>query len=136
MGQNLRNLSFEPFFERSYIMKYIKDVFDSEKGKNLFIMFVPCNFEYLILMHDMLNYVKMRKLILTVVDDDKVDELSKGIEEIAMSEEKENDDPNMTRAESNTSTVKKERRSLNIERLKKIENKKQIMSLFDALDKI
>ena len=104
-------------------MKYIKDVFDSEKGKNLFIMFVPCNFEYLILMHDMLNYVKMRKLILTVVDDDKVDELSKGIEEIAMSEEKENDDPNMTRAESNTSTVKKERRSLNIERLKKIENK-------------
>ena len=99
-------------------------------------MFVPCNFEYLILMHDMLNYVKMRKLILTVVDDDKVDELSKGIEEIAMSEEKENDDPNMTRAESNTSTVKKERRSLNIERLKKIENKKQIMSLFDALDKI
>ena len=120
----------------SYIMKYIKDVFDSEKGKNLFIMFVPCNFEYLILMHDMLNYVKMRKLILTVVDDDKVDELSKGIEEIAMSEEKENDDPNMTRAESNTSTVKKERRSLNIERLKKIENKKQIMSLFDALDKI
>ena len=53
-----------------------------------------------------------------------------------MSEEKENDDPNMTRAESNTSTVKKERRSLNIERLKKIENKKQIMSLFDALDKI
>ena len=49
-------------YRSSYILKYIKDTLT--QGKNLILMILPCEYYYIILLHDMLNYIKTRKLII------------------------------------------------------------------------
>ena len=44
----------------SYVIKYLKDTLS--KGNNLFIVLLPCEYQYLLLVHDILNNIKMRKL--------------------------------------------------------------------------
>lgn len=137
-------------FRVSYIMPYLRDVFQKKNGKNLFILFVPCEYEYLILLHDMLNYVKMRKLTMTNYSIETKEELDEMIGQMNgidlndnpdnFNDNKENEslnDTQLTGAESFIGTVaKKERKNINVERLKKIENKKQVKKFFDYLDKI
>ena len=45
----------------NYLLKFIIDTI--KQGKNLFIILAPCEYEYIILLNDLLNYVKMLKLI-------------------------------------------------------------------------
>ena len=59
----------------SYIIKYLKDTLI--KGNNLFIIILPCEFQYLQLIHDLLNDIKMRKLIVeNILLNDDENELS------------------------------------------------------------
>ena len=48
-------------YRLSYVIKYIKDTL--VKGNNLFIVILPCEYQYLLLIHDLLDNIKMRKLI-------------------------------------------------------------------------
>lgn len=188
----------------SYLMKVIRDVFFY--GKNLFVFILPCELEFIILIHDMLNYIKIRKLIVTNFDlddedlyNDEINSLTNGMNQLNLnkinSESKldkignmnnnfgvinnnsymknseginnenfntenikmnnsnndlisglNNDypvlneslnDTRMTGIESSIlSSFQREKRSINFERLKLIENKDQIASLFDVMDKI
>ena len=49
-------------YRSSYILKYIKDTLT--QGKNLIMFILPCEYYYIILLHDLLNNVKTRKLII------------------------------------------------------------------------
>ena len=48
-------------YRLSYVIKYLKDTLS--KGNNLFIVLLPCEYQYMSLLHDLLNNIKMRKLI-------------------------------------------------------------------------
>ena len=62
----------------SYVIKYLKDTLS--KGNNLFIVLLPCEYQYLLLVHDILNNIKMRKLtveniLLEDEDDESINQL-------------------------------------------------------------
>ena len=160
-------------YRSSYIIKYIKDTLT--QGKNLILMILPCEYYYIILLHDMLNYIKTRKLIIenfnignnNIIKEIKLNNSSNKIINnnnndyyASFGTRKENNfididdyndfffifkkiklkDNNTFTSESGTcestfiSTNKHERKNLNIERLEKIVNKKQINKLFNLMD--
>ena len=58
----------------SYILKYIKDTLT--KGINLFIVLLPCEYQFLLLIHDLLDNINMRKLIIENIIVDEQDNSS------------------------------------------------------------
>ena len=49
-------------FRLSYVLKYLRDTLI--KGNNLFIITLPCEYQYLQLMYDLLDNINMRKIII------------------------------------------------------------------------
>jgi len=164
-------------FRVSYILKYIKDTLT--KGVNLFIVLLPCEYQYLLLIHDLLDNINMRKLIIENIIVDEHDNISNnGLGEYYkfenVSELNENDNIENEKFDeissfqsfsknnsinTNISSVycnegksknflynscmfnvntqaKTKRMELNIERLRKINDKTNIVNLFEMLDKI
>ena len=161
-------------YRSSYIIKYIKDTLT--QGKNLILMILPCEYYYIILLHDMLNYIKTRKLVIenfNIKNNNLIKEIksnnssNKKINNnnidyyVSFGTRKENNfidiedyndffgsnknfklKDNTFMSDSGTcestfiSTTKHERKNLNIERLEKIINKKQINKLFNLMDNL
>ena len=172
-------------FRISYILKYIKDTLI--KGINLYIVLLPCEYQYLLLIHDLLDNINMRKLIvenIIIDDEDQKEQEQTNISNKALGEyfkfeniselnDNENDE-NLIKEEndafqsfsknnsvntninsgfcndtfksknflynsciSNEFTQTKNKRiELNVERLKKITDKTNIINLFEILDKL
>ena len=157
----------------SYIIKYLKDTLI--KGNNLFIIILPCEFQYLQLIHDLLNDIKMRKLIVEniLLNDDEnelsIDQLGEIYRFENVSElnidgndiKKDNSFQSFSKnnslmtninsifTENKTKKIlyssyfdnkltegKKKRKELNYERLRKIDEKINVLKLFDMLDNI
>lgn len=159
----------------SYILKYIKDTLT--KGINLFIVLLPCEYQYLLLIHDLLDNINMRKLIIENIIVDEQDNIStnelgkfykfENVSELNDNEnnvkEKYNEIDSFQSFSKNNSVntnissvfinegkgknflynscindnipYKTKRTELNIERLKKINDKNNIIRLFELLDK-
>ena len=157
----------------SYIIKYLKDTLI--KGNNLFIIILPCEFQYLQLIHDLLNDIKMRKLIVEniLLNDDEnelsIDQLGEiyrfeNVSELNMDGNNIIEDNSFQSFSKNNSLMtninsiftenktkkilyssyfdnkltegKKKRKELNYERLRKIDEKINVLKLFDMLDNI
>ena len=157
----------------SYIIKYLKDTLI--KGNNLFIIILPCEFQYLQLIHDLLNDIKMRKLVVenVLLNDDEnelsIDQLGEiyrfeNVSELNMDGNDIKEDNlfqsfsknnslmtniNSIFTENKTKKIlyssyfdnkltegKKKRKELNYERLRKIDEKINVLKLFDMLDNI
>ena len=157
----------------SYIIKYLKDTLI--KGNNLFIIILPCEFQYLQLIHDLLNDIKMRKLIVEniLLNDDEnelsIDQLGEiyrfeNVFELNMDGNDIKEDNSFQSFSKNNSLMtninsiftenktkkilyssyfdnkltegKKKRKELNYERLRKIDEKINVLKLFDMLDNI
>ena len=157
----------------SYIIKYLKDTLI--KGNNLFIIILPCEFQYLQLIHDLLNDIKMRKLIVEniLLNDDEnelsIDQLGEiyrfeNVSELNMDGNNIKEDNSFQSFSKNNSLMtninsiftenktkkilyssyfdnkltegKKKRKELNYERLRKIDEKINVLKLFDMLDNI
>lgn len=157
----------------SYIIKYLKDTLI--KGNNLFIIILPCEFQYLQLIHDLLNDIKMRKLIVeNILLNDDEDELSidqlgeiyrfENVSELNMDGNDIKEDNSFQSFSKNNSLMtninsiftenktkkilyssyfdnkltegKKKRKEINYERLRKIDEKINVLKLFDMLDNI
>ena len=167
----------------SYILKYIKDTLT--KGDNLFIVLLPCEYQYLLLIHDLLDNINMRKLIIeNIIVDDPDNTSNNGFgdfykfennSELNDAENNENFDKNENdkndevssfqsfsknnSINTNISSVfcnegknknflynscmfneftqpKKKRMEFNIERLRKIDDKTNIIKLFELFDKL
>lgn len=164
-------------FRISYILKYIKDTLT--KGTNLFIVLLPCEYQYLLLIHDLLDNINMRKLIIENIIVDEHDNISNnGLGEYYKienaSELNENDNIEKEKFDeissfqsfsknnsinTNISSVycnegkcknflynscmfneytqaKTKRMEINIERLRKINDKTNIVNLFEMLDNL
>lgn len=164
-------------FRVSYILKYIKDTLT--KGVNLFIVLLPCEYQYLLLIHDLLDNINMRKLIIENIIVDEHDNISNnGLGEYYKienaSELNENDNIEKEKFDeissfqsfsknnsinTNISSVycneaksknflynscmfneytkaKTKRMEINIERLRKINDKTNIVNLFEMLDNL
>ena len=136
-------------FRINYLLKYIIDTI--KNGKNLFIVLAPCEYEFIILLHDLLNYVKMRKLILEnfELEENNNNNNNNNKENINFNQNLSNDDnffnKNFNNKESICSdstflsTNKKEenkRTELNEERLKRISNKAQIFDLLNLMENL
>ena len=151
------------------------------KGNNLFIVLLPCEYQYLLLIHDLLDNINMRKLIIENIIIDEQDYNSsypygqfykfENVSELNDIENNENEkcdevssfqsfsknsvNTNISSITCNEGKKKKflsnscmfndfndftqskmKRKELNIERLKKITDKTNIVNLFDLLDKI
>ena len=157
----------------SYIIKYLKDTLI--KGNNLFIIILPCEFQYLQLIHDLLNDIKMRKLIVEniLLNDDEnelsIDQLGEiyrfeNVSELNMDGNDIKEDNSFQSFSKNNSLMtninsiftenktkkilyssyfdnkltegKKKRKEINYERLRKIDDKINVIKLFDMLDNI
>ena len=157
----------------SYIIKYLKDTLI--KGNNLFIIILPCEFQYLQLIHDLLNDIKMRKLIVEniLLNDDEnelsIDQLGEiyrfeNVSELNMDGNDIKEDNSFQSFSKNNSLItninsiftenktkkilyssyfdnkltegKKKRKEINYERLRKIDEKINVLKLFDMLDNI
>ena len=157
----------------SYIIKYLKDTLI--KGNNLFIIILPCEFQYLQLIHDLLNDIKMRKLIVEniLLNDDEnelsIDQLGEiyrfeNVSELNMDGNDIKEDNSFQSFSKNNSLMtninsiftenktkkilyssyfdnkltegKKKRKEINYERLRKIDEKINVIKLFDMLDNI
>lgn len=157
----------------SYIIKYLKDTLI--KGNNLFIIILPCEFQYLQLIHDLLNDIKMRKLIVEniLLNDDEnelsIDQLGEiyrfeNVSELNMDGNDIKEDNSFQSFSKNNSLMtninsiftenktkkilyssyfdnkltegKKKRKEINYERLRKIDEKINVLKLFDMLDNI
>ena len=157
----------------SYIIKYLKDTLI--KGNNLFIIILPCEFQYLQLIHDLLNDIKMRKLIVEniLLNDDEnelsIDQLGEiyrfeNVSELNMDGNDIKEDNSFQSFSKNNSLMtninsiftenktkkilyssyfdnkltegKKKRKEINYERLRKIDEKVNVIKLFDMFDKI
>ena len=157
----------------SYIIKYLKDTLI--KGNNLFIIILPCEFQYLQLIHDLLNDIKMRKLVVenVLLNDDEnelsIDQLGEiyrfeNVSELNMDGNDIKEDNSFQSFSKNNSLMtninsiftenktkkilyssyfdnkltegKKKRKELNYERLRKIDEKINVLKLFDMLDNI
>ena len=157
----------------SYIIKYLKDTLI--KGNNLFIIILPCEFQYLQLIHDLLNDIKMRKLIVEniLLNDDEnelsIDQLGEiyrfeNVSELNMDGNDIKEDNSFQSFSKNNSLMtninsiftenktkkilyssyfdnkftegKKKRKEIHYERLRKIDEKINVLKLFDMLDNI
>ena len=160
----------------SYIIKYLKDTLI--KGNNLFVVLLPCEYQYLVLIHDLLDNINMRKLIVENIIVDEQDNISnypngeiykfENASELNDIENNENEkydeicsfqsfsknsiNTNISSAFYNEgkgrnflsnsciynelTQNKSRRKELNIERLKKINDKTNIINLFDMFDQI
>ena len=160
----------------SYILKYIKDTLN--KGNNLFIVLLPCEYQYLILIHDLLDNINMRKLIVENIIVDEQDNISNypngeyykfenasELNDIENNENEKYDEVSSFQSFSKNSVNtnissafynegkgkyflsnsciyneltqnKSKRKQLNVERLKKINDKTNIINLFDMFDQI
>ena len=157
----------------SYIIKYLKDTLI--KGNNLFIIILPCEFQYLQLIHDLLNDIKIRKLIVEniLLNDDEnelsIDQLGEiyrfeNVSELNMDGNDIKEDNSFQSFSKNNSLMtninsiftenktkkilyssyfdnkltegKKKRKEINYERLRKIDEKINVIKLFDMLDNI
>lgn len=140
----------------SSLFRYIEDTY--YQGKNIFIINVPIEIEYMVLIHDLLNNVKMRKLTCQNFlleedndDDDKDDNKSSELCFTPSMDNKENCRTNFNHSISTInetpllSTSKRRNRNsnsksnsksnkLNIERLKMIKSKLNIIQLFKMID--
>ena len=165
-------------FRISYILKYIKDTLT--KGTNLFIVLLPCEYQYLLLIHDLLDNINMRKLIIEniIVDEQDNNNSSNGLGEYFKfydgselkdkenNENEKNDEISSFQSFSKNNSIntnissmfcnegkgknflynscmsneftqaKTKRMELNIERLKKISDKTNIINLFEVLDEL
>ena len=157
----------------SYIIKYLKDTLI--KGNNLFIIILPCEFQYLLLIHDLLNDIKMRKLIVENIllnedeNDISTDQLGEiyrfeNVSELNLDGNDIKEDNSFQSFSKNNSLMtsinsifvenktrkflygsyidnkltegKKKRKEINYERLRKIDDKINVIKLFDMLDNI
>ena len=159
----------------SYILKYIKD--SLTKGINLFIVLLPCEYHYLLLIHDLLDNINMRTLIIENIIVDEQDNSNyngfgevykfENISELNDNEKYEKYDNEMSSFQSfsknnsintNISSVlpnegrgknflyssqynepthhKVKRTELNVERLRKINDKTNVINLFELLDNL
>ena len=156
----------------SYILKYIKDTLT--KGINLFIVLLPCEYQYLLLIHDLLDNINMRTLIIEniIVDEqdnsnyngfgeiykfeniselndiEKCDEISSfqsfsknnsintNISSMFCNEGKGKNFLYNSCTSNEFTKPKAKRMELNIERLKKISDKTNIINLFELLDEL
>ena len=161
-------------YRLNYAIKFIKDTLT--KGNNLFIIILPCENQYLLMIHDLLNNISMRKMIVEnfVLNEEQEDDSINNIGEIYKFENiselnfdnKENncEDGSFKSFSKNNSVItnvstvldgkgknyflynsymdnqltegKYRRKDINYERLRKIENKNNVINLFDILDKI
>ena len=143
------------------------------KGNNLFIIVLPCEYKYLLLVHDLLNNIKMRRLIVEniLLSDDEEENINQlgeiykfeNVSELNIDIKDMNDNGsfqsfsknnsiitnvssvfdgkgkkiwNMSYYENKTTEVKNKRKEINYERLRKIDDKNNIIKLFDILDKL
>ena len=156
----------------SYITKYLKDTLT--KGNNLFIVILPCEIQYLLLIHDLLNDINMRKLIVENIllnDDEDIsnDQLGEiyrfeNMSQLNFDGNDNKEDGSFQSFSKNNSLMtsvssifvenkgrnflyssywdnkstegKKKRKEINYERLRKIEDKANIINLFDMMDKL
>ena len=167
----------------SYILKYIKDTLT--KGVNLFIVLLPCEYQYLLLIHDLLDNINMRRLIIeNIIVDDPDNNSNSGfgelykfennselndvenVENLEKNEDYKNDEVSSFQSFSKNNSIntnissmfcnegknknilynsymfneytqpKKKRMELNIERLRKINDKTNIIKLFELFDKL
>ena len=150
-------------YRLSYVNKYLRDTLI--KGNNLFIIALPCEYQYLSLIHDLLNSIKKRRLIIENILLDDEEESSKEIYQLENVSNlgDMNEDGSFQSFSKNNSIMtnissiidgigkndlcyshyknkitegKNRRREINYERLKKINNKNNIICLFDLLDKL
>ena len=149
-------------YRLSYALKCLRDTLI--KGNNLFIIALPCEYQYLLLIHDLLNNVKKRTLIIENILLDDEDESVNQLGEIYQLENEDiNYDGSFQSFSKNNSIMtnissvidgkgkndfgysyfenkltegKNKRREINYERLKKINNKNNIICLFDLFDKL
>jgi hypothetical protein len=164
-------------FRISYILKYIKDTLT--KGTNLFIVLLPCEYQYLLLIHDLLDNINMRKLIIENIIVDEQDNASTNrfgeyyrfdngseLNDNENNENENNDEISSFQSFSKNNSIntnissmfynegkgknflynscisneftkpKAKRMELNIERLKKISDKTNIINLFEVLDEL
>ena len=167
-------------YRYNYMLKYIKDTL--LKGSNLFIVLLPCEYQYLLLVHDLLDNINMRKLIIEniIIDEqdnfgnnelevyfkfDKNSELN-DIENNEYVEDDKDEDISLFQSFSKNNSVnanfssifrnygknknclynscmlndfkklKKKRVELNIQRLRNITNKTNIIKLFGLFDSL
>ena len=156
----------------SYILKYIKDTLN--KGNNLFIVLLPCEYQYLLLIHDLLDNINMRKLIIEniILDEpqdnnnglgdyykfentsdfndknEKIDEnsyfqsfsknnsINTNISSLCCNESKKKNFLYNSCMSNEYTLPKTKRVELNVERLRKISNKNNIIDLFEILDQL
>ena len=156
----------------SYILKYIKDALI--KGNNLFIVLLPCEYQYLLLIHDLLDNINMRKLIIEniILDEpqdnnnglgdyykfentsdfndknEKIDEnsyfqsfsknnsINTNISSLCCNESKKKNFLYNSCMSNEYTLPKTKRVELNVERLRKISNKNNIIDLFEILDQL
>ena len=158
-------------YRLNYAIKYLRDTL--VKGNNLFIVVLPCEYKYLLLVHDLLNNIKMRRLIVEniLLSDDEEENTNQlgeiykfeNVSELNIDINDMNDNGsfqsfsknnsiitnvssafdgkgkniwNMSYYENKTTEVKNKRKEINYERLRKIDDKNNIIKLFDILDKL
>jgi len=158
-------------YRLNYAIKYSRDTL--VKGNNLFIIVLPCEYKYLLLVHDLLNNIKMRRLIVEniLLSDDEEENTNQlgeiykfeNVSELNIDINDMNDNGsfqsfsknnsiitnvssafdgkgkniwNMSYYENKTTEVKNKRKEINYERLRKIDDKNNIIKLFDILDKL
>ncbi len=158
-------------YRLNYAIKYLRDTL--VKGNNLFIIVLPCEYKYLLLVHDLLNNIKMRRLIVEniLLSDDEEENTNQlgeiykfeNVSELNIDINDMNDNGsfqsfsknnsiitnvssafdgkgkniwNMSYYENKTTEVKNKRKEINYERLRKIDDKNNIIKLFDILDKL
>ena len=161
-------------FRLNYAIKFIKDTL--AKGNNLFIILLPCEYQYLLLIHDLLDNISMRKMIVENFllyegeEDESINNIGEiykfeNISELNPSEIDNNNEEGSFQSFSKNNSVitnvstmmegkgknyflynsyidnklteaKYKRKDINYERLRKIENKKNVIKLFDMFDKL
>ena len=158
-------------YRLNYAIKYLRDTL--VKGNNLFIIVLPCEYKYLLLVHDLLNNIKMRRLIVENIllsddEDESTNQLGEiykfeNVSELNFDNKDINDNGsfqsfsknnsiitnvssafegkgkniwNMSYYENKATEVKNRRKEINYERLRKIDDKNNIIKLFDILDKL
>ena len=161
-------------YRLSYALKCLRDTLI--KGNNLFIIALPCEYQYLLLIHDLLDNINMRKLIIEniIVDEqDNINNNDLGEYYKCNNNSEINDNENLENIyevssfqsfsknnsiNTNNSSIfykevknkkniynscmlneytqpKKKRMELNIERLSKINERNNIIKLFELFDK-
>ena len=160
-------------FRLSYALKYLRDTLI--KGNNLFIITLPCEYQYLQLMYDLLDNINMRKIIIEnfllnenedeIESSNNLGEIYKfeNVSVLNWNENNTKDDDSFPSFSKNNSVItnvssildskvnnflfnsyfdnkstegKKRRKEINYDRLRKINDKDNIINLFNMLDKL